>query len=64
MSAASALIAQLDADDIAALAERLRPALTEGEPDRLLTPAEAAAKVGIHPKTLTRSQQTAGCPAQ
>jgi excisionase family DNA binding protein len=49
---------ELTEKDIATLAERLRPHLqSDGKQsdERLLTPSEAAERLGVHPKTLTRA---------
>lgn len=50
----AAVLELLDDDVLALLADRLRPHL-EAEPTALLTPAQAAAQLGVHPKTLTRA---------
>ena len=51
----TALLASLDEKTIRALAERLRPHL-EDRPDHqpLLTPAQAAERLHLHPKTVVR----------
>ena len=51
---AQALLAELTDEDLRVLAERLRP-LLERQDDELLTPAVAAARLHIHPKTLIRA---------
>lgn len=57
MSLVEALLLELDDDALCLLAERLAPHLAEHlvDSDRLLTPCEAARKLGIHTKTLTRA---------
>ena len=59
---ADALIADLTDGQLAQLAERLRPFLADREPDALLTPAEAAARLGVHAKTLTRAAKDGRVP--
>ncbi|MFL5816878.1 MAG: helix-turn-helix domain-containing protein [Conexibacter sp.] len=51
----AAILASLDDETIRALAERLRPHL-EDRPDHqpLLTPAQAAERLRLHPKTVVR----------
>jgi excisionase family DNA binding protein len=51
---AAAILDGLSETDLAELAERLRPYLTDRR-DELLTPTQAADRLGIHPKTLTRA---------
>jgi excisionase family DNA binding protein len=53
---AGTLLAALDDDALAELAERLRPFLAdaEGDPGRLLAPREAAARLGLHERTVAR----------
>jgi excisionase family DNA binding protein len=51
----SALLATLDEETIAQLAQRLRPYLGDhAGSDGLLTPAEAAERLRLHPKTVVR----------
>lgn len=51
----AALLGVLDEDALAQFAERLRPHLEgHGHDDELLTPAEAAARLKLHPKTVVR----------
>jgi excisionase family DNA binding protein len=52
---AAALIGVLDDDALDLLAERLRPRLAQPDEARLLTPVEAAERLGCHPKTLVRA---------
>lgn len=59
---ALALLAELGDDDFAALASRLRPYLDYPERNRLLSPAEAGARLGVHPKTLTRAAAAGRVP--
>lgn len=61
---AAALLATLDEDTLAQLAQRLRPHLE----DRigmggLLTPAEAAERLRLHPKTVVRMARDGRLPA-
>jgi excisionase family DNA binding protein len=49
-----ALLAELDDQALAQLADRLRPYLDQSA-ERLMTPTEAAAQLSVHPKTLTRA---------
>ncbi len=60
----AALVASLDDETVRALAERLRPYL-EGRPDRrpLLTPAQAAERLSLHPKTVVRMARDGRLPA-
>lgn len=61
---APALVAALDDDTLRALAERLRPHLGADAGDRpLLTPAQAAALLGLHPKTVARMARDGRLPA-
>lgn len=55
MKAAMALLAELDDDDLAEVANRLAPHLAPRLQEQLLTPAEAAKVVRMHPKSLTRA---------
>lgn len=59
-----ALLASLDDETIRALAERLRPYL-EDRPDHqaLLTPAQAAERLRLHPKTVARMARDGRLPA-
>jgi excisionase family DNA binding protein len=59
---AEALLDQLDADALAELAERLRPYLDRAAADELLTPAAAAARLTVHPKTLVRAAAAGRVP--
>lgn len=61
MTLAAALVADLDDAALRSLAERLRPYLVPDE-DQLLTPAEAAARLSLHPKTLTRAAAAGRVP--
>jgi hypothetical protein len=54
----TAILRDLTADQLAELADRLRPYLESAHRDDLLTPAQAARRLGVHPKTLTRSTST------
>ncbi len=60
----AALLASLDDEAIRALAERLRPHL-EHQPDyqRLLTPAQVAERLRLHPKTVARMARDGRLPA-
>lgn len=60
----AALLASLDEETIRALAERLRPHL-EDRPDHqpLLTPAQAAERLRLHPKTVVRMARDGRLPA-
>lgn len=60
----AAILASLDEDTIRALAERLRPHL-EDRPDHqpLLTPAQAAERLRLHPKTVVRMARDGRLPA-
>jgi len=61
---AAALLAALDDQSIAQLAERLRPYLAAGPQRRpLLTPAEAAERLRLHPKTVVRMARDGRLPA-
>jgi excisionase family DNA binding protein len=58
------LVAALDDDSIACLAERLRPYLDVSREDGpLLTAAQAAARLGLHPKTVGRMARDGRLPA-
>jgi excisionase family DNA binding protein len=50
----AALVASLDEETIRALAARLRPYLDGDDRAELLTPAEAAERLRLHPKTVAR----------
>jgi excisionase family DNA binding protein len=52
---AELLLDQLDGPALAQLAKRLHPYLEGARENGLLRPAEAASRLGIHPKTLTRA---------
>jgi excisionase family DNA binding protein len=54
MSAIGRLLDDLSPDELADLARRLQPFLERAD-DRLLTPSEAATRLGLHPKTITRA---------
>lgn len=60
----TALLASLDEETMRALAERLRPHL-EDRPDHqpLLTPAQAAERLRLHPKTVVRMARDGRLPA-
>jgi len=60
----AAIVASLDDETIRALAERLRPYL-EDQPDHrpLLTPAQAAERLRLHPKTVARMARDGRLPA-
>jgi excisionase family DNA binding protein len=62
VTVADAIVAELDDAQLARLAERLRPFLAEQGDDRLLTPAAAAARLGLHVKTLTRAARAGRVP--
>lgn len=61
---AGAVLAGLTDEQLSLLAARLRPHLdaTEGASGQLLSPAEAAARLGIHVKTLTRAARNGRVP--
>ena len=61
---AAALLDSLDNEALAALAERLRPHLAESGPDggRLLDPREAAARLGLHERTVARMAREGRIP--
>jgi excisionase family DNA binding protein len=50
----AAILASLDEKTIRALAERLSPYLDGPDPRPLLTPAQAAERLSLHPKTVVR----------
>jgi len=60
----AALLASLDEETIRSLAERLRPHL-EDRPDhgRLLTAAQVAERLSLHPKTVVRMARDGRLPA-
>jgi len=58
----AAILASLDEKTIRALAERLRPYL-DGPDHRLLTPAQAAERLRLHPKTVVRMARDGRLPA-
>lgn len=61
---AAALLDSLDNEALAALAERLRPHLAESDPDggSLLDPREAAARLGLHERTVARMAREGRIP--
>jgi len=60
----AALLTALDDETIRALAERLRPYLAEEPGHRpLLTPAQAAERLRLHPKTVVRMARDGRLPA-
>jgi excisionase family DNA binding protein len=61
---AGVLLSTLDDDALAELAERLRPFLAdaEGDPGRLLAPREAAARLGLHERTVARMAREGRLP--
>jgi excisionase family DNA binding protein len=61
---AAALLDSLDNEALAALAQRLRPHLAEPDPDggRLLDPREAAARLGLHERTVARMAREGRIP--
>jgi excisionase family DNA binding protein len=61
----AALLTALDDETIARLAERLRPYLLDArrEDARLLTATQAAARLGLHPKTVARMARDGRLPA-
>ena len=50
-----AFLDDLTPEQLAQLAERLRPYLDQHRGEYLLTPAEAATRLGLHVKTITRA---------
>lgn len=63
-SLGAALLAALDEEAITQLAERLRPYLEDrSRTDGLLTPAEAAERLRLHPKTVVRMARDGRLPA-
>jgi excisionase family DNA binding protein len=61
-SIAAALLAELDDSALAELADRLRPYLDRKAGDNLLTPAQAASRLGVHTKTITRAAAAGRIP--
>jgi excisionase family DNA binding protein len=60
----TALVAALDDDTLAQLAERLSPFLDASRKDAsLLTAAQAAGRLGLHPKTVVRMARDGRLPA-
>lgn len=60
----AALLAALDEETVAQLAQRLRPYLEDqSRTDGLLTPAEAAERLRLHPKTVVRMARDGRLPA-
>jgi len=60
---AAAVLSDLTDEQLHALAERLRPHLDdETATGRLLSPAQAAKRLGIHVKTLTRAARQGRVP--
>jgi excisionase family DNA binding protein len=59
----AALLASLDDETIRAFAERLRPYLDGNDRAELLTPAEAAERLRLHPKTVVRMARDGRLPA-
>jgi excisionase family DNA binding protein len=61
---AGALLAELSDEQILALAQRLQPHLQEDREraGRLLSPTDAAARLGVHAKTLTRAAREGRVP--
>lgn len=59
---AEAVLDAFDDDALAQLADRLRPYLVASDPHALLTPAAAAERLGLHPKTLVRAAGSGRVP--
>ena len=59
----AALLAALDDETIRTLAERLRPYLDGDDWAGLLTPAEVAERLRLHPKTVVRMARDGRLPA-
>lgn len=61
---AAALLDSLDNEALAALAERLRPHLAERDPGggELLSPREAAGRLGLHERTVARMAREGRIP--
>lgn len=62
-SLGAALLAALDDETIAHLAQRLRPYLRDDGTTGLLTPPEAAERLRLHPKTVVRMAREGRLPA-
>ncbi len=61
---ASVIVAALDDDTLALLAQRLRPFLDAGRSNGgLLTAAQVAARLALHPKTVVRMARDGRLPA-
>ena len=54
----TALLRDATDEDLAAFARALAPYLPNPSPDGLLTPAQAAEVLGVHPKTVSRWART------
>ena len=59
---AGVVLADLTDEQLSVLAARLRPHLDGGRDGRLLSPAEAAMRLGVHVKTLTRAARQGRVP--
>jgi excisionase family DNA binding protein len=59
----AALLASFDEETIRAFAKRLRPYLHDEHQAALLTPAEAAERLRLHPKTVVRMARDGRLPA-
>src|SRR5689334_16913300 len=59
----AAILASLDDETVRALAERLRPYLHGPDHRPLLTPAQAAERLSLHPKTVVRMARDGRLPA-
>jgi excisionase family DNA binding protein len=59
----AAILASLDEEAVRALAERLRPYLHGSDDRPLLTPAQAAERLSLHPKTVARMARDGRLPA-
>jgi excisionase family DNA binding protein len=59
----AAILASLDEETVRALAERLRPYLDGPDHRPLLTPAQAAERLRLHPKTVVRMARDGRLPA-
>jgi excisionase family DNA binding protein len=59
----AAILASLDEDAVRALAERLSPYLHGPDHGPLLTPAQAAERLSLHPKTVVRMARDGRLPA-
>jgi hypothetical protein len=62
VTVADALLAEFTDEQLRALAQRLIPLLRDANIDVLLSTAEAAARLGVHPKTLTRGARESRVP--